>query len=669
MGVWRYERRAIARMMLAAIFMLASAIMALPAKAELGPAARFGARQAVLDASISPDGGWLAIVGPLGPRGSAVFVADLNTGKQLDLKRILASEGKPERIVSCAWSSNQRLLCKVYAVMMLDVGELATASRYIAIDRDGANMKMIETPRGFGDALNYSLFGGDVIDMSPGQDGHVLMMRRYVPESSLGTRGAQTRDGLGVDNLDTATGNARIVETPRTTGRIYLADGAGSVRIMAVAKEQQTDDGSLRYLFRRKGSRNWEPLGEVDADQNGFTPHFVDPKADLAYGLRRKDGRFAAWTKTLDGAGVEQLIFAHPGVDVDGFVTVGRERRVVGVRFVTDRSEAYYFDPALEKLAKGLAKALPNQPLIRFLDASQDEKRLLIWAGSDIDPGQYYLFDKATGTLDLLMPERGDLSGIPLATVRAITYKAADGTMVPAYLTLPAAGAQKGLPAIVLPHGGPSARDEWGFDWLTQYLVSQGYAVLQPNFRGSAGYGDAWFQQNGIRGWRTAIGDVSDAGRWLISEGIADPAKLSVLGWSYGGYAALQSAVTYPDLFKAVIAIAPVTDFNRLKEEWRNWTNFRSVSRFIGDGPHIDEGSPARHAERIKAPVLIFHGTMDRNVGIGQSRLMEERLKKAGKPVTLITYDGLDHALGDSIARADMLGKISAFLAAATPGK
>jgi dipeptidyl aminopeptidase/acylaminoacyl peptidase len=214
----------------------------------------------------------------------------------------------------------------------------------------------------------------------------------------------------------------------------------------------------------------------------------------------------------------------------------------------------------------------------------------------------------------------------------------------------------------VLPHGGPGARDEWGFDWLSQYYASRGYAVLQPNFRGSSGYGDAWFNQNGFKSWQVAVGDVLDAGHWLIAQGIADPAKLGVVGWSYGGYAALQSAVVEPGLFKAVVAIAPVTDLNALKEEHRQWSDFNLVSDEVGEGPHVRDGSPAMNAAKIKVPVLLFHGALDRNVGILQSKEMESRLTSAGGQCELVTWDGLDHYLEDSSARTEMLSKSDAFL-------
>ena len=250
-----------------------------------------------------------------------------------------------------------------------------------------------------------------------------------------------------------------------------------------------------------------------------------------------------------------------------------------------------------------------------------------------------------------------------LAKVQPISYLARDNERIPGYLTLPPGVTQgKGLPAIVMPHGGPTARDRWGFDWLSQFFAARGYAVLQPNFRGSDGYGDSWRGQHGFKDWRTSVNDVVDAGHWLVSEGIADPNKLFVVGWSYGGYAALQSAVVEPDLYKAVVAIAPLTDFASAKGEWQGWSTHHLVDEQIGKGPHIVEGSPARNAGRIKVPVLLFHGRMDRNVSIHQSRLMDEGLKKAGVKHELVTWDTLDHGLEDSAARATMLRKSDEFL-------
>ncbi|MDZ7589063.1 MAG: alpha/beta fold hydrolase [Parasphingorhabdus sp.] len=329
---------------------------------------------------------------------------------------------------------------------------------------------------------------------------------------------------------------------------------------------------------------------------------------------------------------------------------------------MTDKRTGVYFDADLKAIATSLGKALGGDRKINFSDSSLDESKLLIWAGSDVDPGQYFLFDRSTKQLRPLLGARPLVEQAKLATVKPVSYAAADGTQIPAYLTLPAGSDGKNLPALVMPHGGPESRDEWGFDWLAQFFANQGFAVIQPNFRGSSGYGDAWFKENGFKGWKTAISDVDDAGKWLIKEGIAKPSALSIFGWSYGGYAALQSAVFEPGLFKAVVAVAPVTDLASLKVDARGYTDSRLVAEYIGTGPHVREGSPAQNADKITVPVLMFHGDLDRNVDIAQSRMMKSKLDGAGKSVTFVEYQGLDHSLRSSAVRAELLQKSLDFL-------
>jgi dipeptidyl aminopeptidase/acylaminoacyl peptidase len=260
------------------------------------------------------------------------------------------------------------------------------------------------------------------------------------------------------------------------------------------------------------------------------------------------------------------------------------------------------------------------------------------------------------------MLARPQLENVPLATVRAVTYPAADGVQVPAYLTLPPGREARGLPAVILPHGGPDSRDEWGFDWLAQYLAHQGYAVLQPNYRGSSGYGDQWLQQNGFRGWRTSIGDITAGARWLAAQGIGDGGRMAILGWSYGGYAALQAGVTEPALFRAIVAIAPVTDLQQAKNDFNEYTNARNQAEYIGSGPHITEGSPLRNIAALRAPVLLFHGDKDLNVPVIHSQHMDSALRGASKPSELVVFPGLEHDLADSGARVQMLQRIGTFL-------
>jgi dipeptidyl aminopeptidase/acylaminoacyl peptidase len=642
---------------------LASPVLAQTEK-SFDAAAAFGARQSVNDFSLSPDGMSAAYIAPASGQGSILYTVKL--GDNATPKPALQASGSPERLGKCEWVSNNRLVCIVYGVVKSSSSlELMPFTRLIAVDADGSNFKLLST-KVTAYTRGYLLGGGQVIDALPDQDGVVLMTRVYLPNDHLGSRIGSTTEGLGVDLVDTKTGSVETVEPPRPGVARYITDGHGQVRIMAVDEIHTSigDMGITHYLYRLAGSKEWRKLGDYDvAQRSGFRPYVVDPTLNVAYGSRRQDGRLAIYKVSLDETLHEELVYARPDVDVDGLIRIGRRQRTVGVSYVAEGSTPVYFDTDVDKVVLALHKALPALPQLGITDSSVDESRLLVFAASDTNPGVFYLFDRKARRLETLLPVRRELDGVPLAAVKPISYPAADGTLIPAYLTLPPGQENaKGLPAIVLPHGGPEARDEWGFSWLPQYFASRGFAVLQPNFRGSSGYGDAWFEQNGFRSWPIAIGDVLDAGRWLVSQGIADPAKLGIVGWSYGGYAALQSATVDPKVFKAVVAIAPVTDLQALKEERRHWSDFTLVSNYIGDGPHVRDGSPLENAAKIKVPVLLFHGAMDRNVGILQSKQMAARLSAAGAKCELVTWDNLDHQLDDSEARAQMLRKSDAFL-------
>ncbi|MDB5683864.1 MAG: peptidase prolyl oligopeptidase active site domain protein [Sphingomonas bacterium] len=641
----------------AAMFLLCAA-----ADPPMDDAARFGARESVGQVSLSPDGTKVAYITPSAGQGAALYVLGLQEGARQT--RVLTASGKPERLARCNWVSNDRLICTAYGVVD-DAGILLPFTRIIGADVTGGNIKMLST-RETAYTRGVQLGGGTVIDWLPDEDGTVLMARNHLADDRTGSHLGSTREGLGVDRLDTRTLATKPVEPADPEATEYISDGRGSIRIRGrrMRRSSELDTGVIHYSYRKPGSRTWENLSDYSAlDGTGFDPYAVDHDKNVAYGLKKKDGRLAFYSVALDGSIKEMPVYSRPDVDVDRLIRIGRRNRVVGVSYATDKREPVYFDPEIQKLSASLSRALPDQPLARIVDSSVDEGKLLVFAGSDKDPGAYYVLDRKTGQMQTLLAARFELEGAKLATVKAIRYPAADGTLVPGYLTLPPGKeSAKGLPAIVLPHGGPDARDEWGFDWLSQFYAARGFAVLQPNFRGSSGYGDEWFQQNGFRSWKVAIGDVVDAGRWLIAQGIADPARLGIVGWSYGGYAALQSAVVEPTLFKAVVAIAPVTDLAALKEESRGWSNFAVVQDYIGSGPHIREGSPAQNAARIKAPVLLFHGGLDRNVGIGESRLMADRLKDAGVKHELVTWDKLDHYLEDAAARTEMLRKSDGFL-------
>jgi len=642
---------------MAVLCFASTATMTQQAPGEPDDAARFGAQEIAYSAALSADGTKVAFVGPQPDQGTTALVSDLTTGK---ISLVGQADGKPLNLRYCDWSGSNRLVCQTYGVTNFE-SVRAAVSRMLAVDASGGNVLRL----GQDSTLQAQprQYDGDIVDWQNGTDGMVLMSRQFVPENA--GRMSRSVEGLGVDRIDTLTGKATEIEKADLAAVRYISDGLGTIRIKTLT--DRNSNGRLlgvdRHYYRKAGERDWNELGVDYRNGVRMVPLAVDPIINAAYVVQTLDGRLALYRIALDGSMKSELVFASKTVDVAGVVRVGRAGRVIGVSYVTDRRMTEYFDADYQAIARGLAKALPQLPLLHFVSASANERKVLVRASSDTDPGHYYLFDRDRNSLTDILRARPPLAGLKLSAVKAVDFGAADGTRIPAYLTLPPGVTDaRGLPAIVMPHGGPEARDEWGFDWLAQFYAQRGFAVLQPNFRGSAGYGDAWFARNGFKGWKQSIGDVCDGARWLVKQGIADPARLAAVGWSYGGYAVLQANVLDADLFKAVIAIAPVTDLALLKTQAYNFTNYDLVADFIGTGPHVREGSPAQQAEKFKAPVLMFHGTEDVNVDIQQSQKMDRALHAAGKSSELVIYPDLDHGLRSSAVRADMLRKSEAFL-------
>lgn len=630
-------------------------------------AARYGMRSSVLDISLSPSGNKLAWVGP-GPQHTEVLnVFDMTSAD--GIKTIMTNTEQIGDLSECDWVTDDRLICTVTGMGERSDGVLLPFSRLFAINADGTEVDVI-TERRSGRALSFNQDGGQVIALDvAGREGEVLLTRNYIKDYSTGTRLANSKEGLGVDRFDISKGRRRAVEQPDPAASYYLADETGTVRLKSRSLYDSLGrlTGERVIMYRPLGEKSWKELESVtkEGSLSGFTPVAVSAAESALYGYRTINGYDAIVKVSLDGAAEPTIMAARDDVDVASLIRIGRQRRVVGASFASEKRRVEYFDPELAKLSSSLSKALPNQPLISVVGASADEKRLVVIASSDTDPGMVYLLDREKGTLERLLAMREFLVDRAMGAMKPITYAAADGTQIPGYLTLPPGSDGKNLPAVVLPHGGPAARDYWGFDWIVQFLTARGYAVIQPNYRGSAGYGEAWLGRNGYQEWDVAVGDVADAGRWLVSEGIADPDRLVIMGWSYGGYAALQSQVVDPDLFKAVVAIAPVTDLEFLRSDARAYTNFRFRDKQLGNGPHIAAGSPRRHADKFTAPVALFHGSLDVNVDVRHSRAMANALKDQDKSVIYSEYDGLQHDLGDSAVRAEMLEKVDAFLSQA----
>lgn len=606
----------------------------------------FGSRESIEDISLSPDGGQVAYLGPLTGQGSGLYVAKTD-GSEAP-RRVAVASGNPDRLGDCSWTSNDRLVCSTFGIS-------AKAGTQISFNK---LVLLSSHPDKSGEAKPaLSIGSGRLIRSPEGDEASLLVARTYVGSSV----------SVAIDRVDTKTGASKTVDSFPMNSIDLTTDETGKVRVLGFRVLRDgvgNDSGNLTFRFNSAGGHDWKPFGVYNQlTREGFYPLQADSQRNIVWGMRKLNGRLAVYTKALDEAGAETLIFSHPEVDADRLLFIGPRHRVIGVSYVTDRRRVEYLDPAMKALSASLSRAVPDLPIIDILDASSDERKLLIRASSDVDAGRYYILNRDTKQLRILMLSRPELDSVKLAPVKTVSFSARDGVSIPAYLTLPLQGTRN-LPAIVMPHGGPWARDEWGFDWLAQYFAARGYAVLQPNFRGSAGYGDSFRPYDGFRNWRLAIGDITDGARWLLSQNIADPKRLVIFGWSFGGYAALQAAATDPELFRAVVAVAPVTDVRKLLAESNGYSDHYIMTQLLGSGSNLDDASPVKLAGRMSAPIMLVHGKLDQNVAYEQSERMANQLRKVGRPAKFITFDQLDHQLADAAARARLLTEADQFISA-----
>jgi dipeptidyl aminopeptidase/acylaminoacyl peptidase len=330
-----------------------------------------------------------------------------------------------------------------------------------------------------------------------------------------------------------------------------------------------------------------------------------------------------------------------------------------------------FFDPAAQGTWNAVARPFKNDQ-ISLRSWSRDRKRVVVLADSPTDGPGYVLIDLNTKRGGFIGDLYKGVNANTISPVRPIKYKAADGLEITGYLTLPKGRDPKSLPLIVLPHGGPEGRDTPGFDWWSQALASRGYAVLQPNFRGSEGFG--WdFVKAGFGEWGKKMQtDLSDGVRDLAKQGIVDPKRVCVVGASYGGYAALAGATLDQGVYRCAVSVAGPSDLKRMLISVRDAHNGNMSAaqrywlRFMGaDGikdPDLAAISPARLADKVEIPVLLIHGKDDTVVRYDQSQIMADALKKAGKPVAFVTLDGEDHWLSRGATRLKMLTETVAFL-------
>ena len=385
-------------------------------------AALFGARESVGHIDLSPDGTTVVFVAPAGGKASALNIADVAGGTE---KGIVATNGAPDRLSWCKFASDERLICRISAVVDYD-GLPIGISRLFALNRDGKEVKQLgQRDSDYDTRLRQD--GGGILDWLPDDGNARADDARIYSRRPVGYAIARTKNGFGVDKVDLRTLKTSVVVNADSDASDFISDGRGNVRIKEIQRTQAGDlqtAPKIDYLYRKTGSSGWEKFGSYDIEgREGMIPVAVDAGIDSAYVLKKLDGRFALYRVKLDGSMATELAYANDKVDVDNVVRIGRGRKVIGVTFAEEQRHVVYFDPEYKKLAASLSKAIPDLPLVQFSDASRDEQKLLVFAGSDADPGRYYLYDNGQSQLNEIMLARPQLEGIAARDVKPMTFR------------------------------------------------------------------------------------------------------------------------------------------------------------------------------------------------------------------------------------------------------
>jgi dipeptidyl aminopeptidase/acylaminoacyl peptidase len=525
----------------------------------------------------------------------------------------------------------------------------------VSVNDDGSDKEVLAQRQQKGE---FSYNQDEIVDWLPNDPKNILIeVLEDKGDDDVGN--ASVNRGEGVSKVNIYSNRMKKIERVRIGTFGWMADGHGKLKI-----RQKWSKRDIKLLYRNDSDATWRLLhrNTPDDSKDKYLPIGFGENTDHLYVFDDHEGRRALFREDLAKELERVLVYAHPQVDLSGVAVLGKYRRMVGVTYVTDKPHTEYFDKSIRQLRSRVASHLPDMAL-SLIGESWDQRYYLVLAESDTHGGTYYRFDTKTDQLSEITKLFPKLEDIELGKMTSFTYKSDDGVEIPSYLTLPPdSDGEKPLPTIVLPHGGPKSRDSWGFDWLAQFFVSQGYAVLQSNYRGSGGYGDEWTGDGAFREWKRAMTDIEYGLRHLVEQGLSDPDRICAVGWSYGGYAALLSAIEFPERYRCVVSIAGVSDPVLLvRDDWGLSQKYMKslISRKTED---VEGGSPRKRASEIQVPVLLFPGDRDVNVPIKHSELMETALRRAKKQVELVEYKDVDHGIPRQKLRIDMLRRIGIFL-------
>ena len=472
------------------------------------------------------------------------------------------------------------------------------------------------------------------------------------------------------ERLDVYSGRRTPLARAPVRNADFVTDNQGVVRF---ATGFGVDN--VRKLYYRKGDgAEWRLLSDEAVKGHKEWPiGFSDDDATAYFETEQPEGPNAIVAFDIAGETRKQLM-RDGDVDPGRFIYRNGTMTPVGAFFMDGKPRTAFFDNTAPeaRLYRSLEAAFENQA-VRITSQTADGRLALVQVSGDSNPGDFYIFDTVSKKADHLLSRRDWFDPEKMATVMPVKVPARDGLVLHGYVTLPNGSSGKNLPTVVMPHGGPyGIQDTWRFDGDAQLLADAGYAVLQVNFRGSGGYGQA-FTKAGAREWGGKMqDDVTDATRWMIQQGIADPKKICIHGASYGGYAALMGAAKEPGLYQCAAGYVGVYDLPTMHTHGdiqRRGSSETYLREWIGDRNSLAAVSPNRLADRIKVPVFLAAGGEDERAPIEHSKMMEQALKKAGVPVETLYYPNEGHGFYVEANRKEYYTRLLAFLSQHLGGK
>jgi dipeptidyl aminopeptidase/acylaminoacyl peptidase len=662
-----HPRPSIASWLLMALCALTSAALqaqpAAPATAAAAqlPAEAFFQNPAVSGAVLSPSGTHVAITVGSKTARDRLAVLDLSTMKIQPVAAYTDAD-----VMDVRWISDRRLVYSL-ADRRLAAADLRFARGLYAVNADGSeDRQLVQRERvwvrdNIGTRqLPWNTFALNQAGPQNSDSLHVVQPEQFSEKGA---------DFFKLMRLDTLNYRTEDIDAPLNAFQ-WLLDEQGNLRAVKTLK-----GGTAALHWREPATGQWRKLREFDRYglDGDLELQAVAPDNKL-YVLSRK-GRDTQALFVYDPATdtlADKPVVATAQYDVQPQL-VRRQDKLVGVRFTVDAEVTQWLDPAMAKLQTEVDERLPSTANMLTPARRGDSPWVLVRAFADVQPTKFYIYNSQTRKLSLLGSQHPGINPKQMSAMDMVRYKARDGLEIPAYLTLPAsAPSDKNLPLVVYVHGGPWVRgSHWHWQGDVQFLASRGYAVLQPEFRGSTGFGNKHFVAS-FKQWGLAMqDDLADAARWAVAQGIADPKRICIMGASYGGYATLMGLAKDGHVFKCGINWVGVSDillmfdanWSDMSDDWKQFGMPRMIGDRQAEAAQLQRTSPINLAAQIKNPLLMAHGLIDRRVPIEHGRRMRDALKTHNPNVEWVEYEKDGHGWSLPETDVDWWSRIEKFLA------